>query len=106
MDPFDVSIDGGVFRISERRQPGGALSYDVAWIDGPADGTYGFTVGRFVGRSAPASVTGAAASPHEPTLEMTREELLTEVRAFVRHVDEPEGIGEDVSDRTPRPGTA
>ncbi|WP_411700643.1 hypothetical protein [Conyzicola sp.] len=43
MRDLDLSIDGELFRVSGRRQPGGAISYDFAWRNGPSQGTYGFT---------------------------------------------------------------
>ena len=43
MDPVEITIDHELFRVSERREPGARLSYDFAWLNGPADGTYGFT---------------------------------------------------------------
>ncbi|MFJ6001845.1 hypothetical protein [Arthrobacter sp. NPDC092385] len=93
MNPFDVTVEHEVFRISERRQPNGALSYDFLWINGPADGTYGFTVGR----SRPCTkriIPDDAAN-------MTQEELVAEVRGFVEHVYEPGGIGETWPEHVP-----
>lgn len=75
MDPFEVVIEGELFRISERVQPGGAMSYDFAWVNGPAEGTYGFTVSGSAGRSAKA-------------------ELVTQARQFVEGFYAPGGIGE------------
>jgi hypothetical protein len=43
MGDLELSIDGELFVVTKRRQPGGALSYDFAWRNGPADGSYGFT---------------------------------------------------------------
>lgn len=48
MEPFEVSVDDELFRISEEVQPGGVRSYDFSWLNGPVGGTYGFTVGQFV----------------------------------------------------------
>ena len=50
MDAFEVFVQGVLFRISERTQPDGATSYDFAWLNGPAEGGYGFTVGRSLSR--------------------------------------------------------
>ena len=50
MDAFEVFVQGELFRISERTQPDGATSYDFAWLNGPAEGGYGFTVGRSLSR--------------------------------------------------------
>ncbi|MHA7188880.1 hypothetical protein ACX80N_01130 [Arthrobacter sp. MDT2-16] len=71
MDPFDVMVEHEVFRVSERRQPGGALSYDLLWINGPASGTYGFIVGR--------TTLGTAGITSDDAARMTREELVAEV---------------------------
>jgi hypothetical protein len=87
MNPFDVTVEHEVFRISERRQPNGALSYDFLWINGPADGTYGFTVRR--------STLGTGGIISNDAARMTREELVVEVKGFVEHVYEPRGIGEN-----------
>lgn len=46
MDHFEVVVQGELFRISEQTQPDGAMSYDFVWLNGPAEGTYGFTMGR------------------------------------------------------------
>ena len=85
MDPFDVTVEHEVFRVSERRQPGGALSYDFLWINGPVDGTYGFSVRRVT--------SGTGGITPDDAARMTREELVAEVRGFVEHVYEPGGIG-------------
>lgn len=78
MGPFEFAVDGEVFRVSERFQPDGQMSYDFAWLNGPADGTYGFTVG-----CAP---LGAR---------MTRDELVEAGRGFATSFYEPGGIGEE-----------
>ena len=74
MDHFEVVVQGELFRISERTQPGGTMSYDFAWLNGPADGTYGFTVGRSSGRAA-------------------AKELVEQARQFVEAFYGPGGIG-------------
>lgn len=93
MEPFEVTVDDELFRISERIQPGGALSYDFTWLNGPIDSTYGFTVGRFVA----ASSDGASV----PTFRVTLGDLIKEVRIFVERFFEPGGIGEDFPDHVP-----
>lgn len=93
MDPFDVTAEHEVFRVSERRQPGGALSYDLLWVNGPASGTYGFTVGR--------STLGTGEITPDDAARMTREELVAEIRGFVEHVYESGGIGETWPDHVP-----
>ncbi|GAB3605931.1 hypothetical protein GCM10027413_13400 [Conyzicola nivalis] len=74
MRDLDLSVDGELFRVRERRQPGGAISYDFAWRNGPAQGGYGFT----------ASFGGDA----------TDDRLAVEARAFVTAFYGPGGIGE------------
>ncbi len=87
MEPFEVIVNDELFRISERHQPSGALSYDFSWLNGPADGTYGFTVSPLVASSAGETLTS--------TPSMTRDELVNEVRNFVKGFYEPGGIGTD-----------
>ncbi|THJ65785.1 hypothetical protein E8P82_10875 [Arthrobacter echini] len=90
MDPFDVAIDHELFRISERRQPGGALSCDFTWLNGPMEGTYGFTVGR--------SAVGTGGITPDSVGRMTRDELIAEVRGFVAGIYEPDGSSDDWPD--------
>lgn len=87
MEPFEVVVDGELFRISERRQPGGALSYDFAWINGPMDGTYVFTVGRVA--------VGSGGITSDAEANLAEDELRAEVRGFVDAVYEPGGIAEE-----------
>lgn len=75
MERWEVVVEGELFRISERTSPGGAMTYDFAWLNGPAEGTYGFSLGRPSGRS-------------------TEEELVAAARGFVKAFYEPGGIGE------------
>lgn len=49
MDDSVLSIDGEAFRVSERRQPTGMVSFDFAWLNGPDSGTYGVMVGLSAG---------------------------------------------------------
>lgn len=87
MKPFEVVVDDELIRISERRQPGGAPSYDFEWVNGPAEGTYAFTVGR--------STVGSGGMTSDAAAQMTQDELLDEVRGFVKSVYEPGGIAEE-----------
>lgn len=75
MEHCEVVVQGELFRISERPSQGGAMSYDFAWLNGPANGTYGFTLGRSSGRS-------------------TEEELVAAACEFVEAFYGPGGIGE------------
>lgn len=89
MDDFEVSIDHELFRISERYQPSGSLSYDFAWLNGPAEGTYGFTVAK----------TG---DPSNERSRMSAEEIIEEARLFVEAFYGAGGIGaEDFPDHVP-----
>ncbi len=90
---FEVTVDHELFRISERRQPGGALSYDFAWLNGPADGTDGFTVRRVA--------LGTGGMTSDDAAQLTRDDLVAEVRGFVEDVYEPGGIGETWPDHVP-----
>lgn len=75
MSPFEMIVQGEQFRVSERTQPDGATSYDFAWLNGPADGTYGFTV--------------ALSSD-----QIAATELVAQARQFVDAFYGPGGIGE------------
>ncbi|PCC27034.1 hypothetical protein CIK75_00030 [Glutamicibacter sp. BW78] len=89
MDNLEVSIDHEMFRISERYQPSGSLSYDFAWLNGPGKGTYGFTIGRTGTRSIDVS-------------RMSSGELVEEARLFVEAFYGVGGIGaEDFPDHVP-----
>lgn len=85
MRSVEFSVDGERFRVSERRGPRGSLSYDFAWINGPAQGGYGFTVGRSVADEASAAVVSSA--------RMTEEQLVGEARMFVAAFYADGGIG-------------
>ncbi|WP_247826834.1 hypothetical protein [Arthrobacter antioxidans] len=85
MKPFEVTVECELFRISERRQPGGALSYDIAWLDGPTERAYVFTVGKFT--------VGSEGHTSDAEARMTEEELLDEVRGFVLSWRAGEGGG-------------
>ncbi|MGJ9426365.1 hypothetical protein ACHABX_11055 [Nesterenkonia halotolerans] len=78
MGSFELLLNDERFRVSERVQPDGHMSYDFHWLNGPAEGTYGFTVG-----CAP---LGAL---------MTRRELEAAARNFVESFYEPGGIGDE-----------
>ena len=83
MDHFDVVVKGELFRTTERARAGGATSYDFAWPNTPAEGTYGFTVGRSSGRT-------------------TRRNSSPKARQFVEAFYGPGGIGEtDFPNHTP-----
>lgn len=89
MEDLEFTIDDELFRVSERRQPSGMMSYDFAWLNGPDSGNYGFTVGL--------SVAGSG-----PSAPMTPEQLMDAARGFVKSFYEPGGIGEeDFPNHTP-----
>lgn len=75
MNPFEVAVQGELFRVSERTPPHGGMSYDFDWFNGPANGTYGFSV--------------AASSGQIPA-----DELTAWARGFVDSLYAPGGIGE------------
>ncbi len=94
MKDLELSVGAEMFRISERVATGGQVSYDFAWLNGPADGSYGFTVSKISVGSGP---TGPGAGSR-----MTQEELLSEAQAFIAGFYEPGGIGEeDFPDHAP-----
>lgn len=82
MERIELVIDHERFRVSERWQPDGRMSYDFSWLNGPADGTYGFTIGRLT--TEPGTVA-----------RMTREQLVEAAREFVESFYAPGGIGEE-----------
>ncbi|GAA1678529.1 hypothetical protein GCM10010977_18350 [Citricoccus zhacaiensis] len=89
MDDLEFSIDDELFRVSQRRQPTGMMSYDFAWLNGPDNGKYGFTVGFSVAWS-------------DPRAQRAPEQLMDEARGFIEGFYEPGGIGEeDFPDHTP-----
>lgn len=73
-----IAVDLGIwgsgerFEVHESRRTDGSYQYEFAWLNGPADGTYGFAIG------------GGA---------LGLEELERETRGFVSSFFEPEGIG-------------
>ena len=79
MDALEISVELELFRVTERRQPDGRLSYDFDWLNGPAGGTYGFT----------ASIAGISADA-----ETAAGQLADEARRFVSAFYAPGGIGE------------
>ncbi|MGP5049741.1 hypothetical protein [Glutamicibacter ardleyensis] len=87
MDDFEVSVDHELFRISERYQPDGRLSYDFSWLNGPADGTYGFTIARSVGEAAPNDPDSAS--------RISEEALVEEARVFIDSFYAAGSIGEE-----------
>lgn len=86
MEDLELSVDNELFRISERRQPNEMMSYDFAWLNGPNDGTYGFTVGIVA--------AGSDATGSDAVARMSRERLVDEAWGFVKAFYQPGGIGE------------
>lgn len=98
MDPFEVVVQGERFRISERVQPDGGMSYDFAWLNGPAGGTYGLTIGRSLGWNEEAELD----ADELPAGRIATEELVAEAHGFVEAFYGPGGIAEtDFPDHTP-----
>lgn len=97
MDPFEVTVQGELFRISERTAPDGTLSYDFSWLNGPAGGTYGFTIGLSLGWTA-----GEEPNADARRAGRTAAELVADAHGFVTSFYGPGGIGEtDFPDHTP-----
>lgn len=90
MDHFVVVVRDERFRISERTQPDGAMSYDFAWLNGPTEGTYGFTVGRSFGWTAAEEMIAEA----HPAGRASAEELVAQAHQFLEAFYGPGGIGE------------
>lgn len=87
MDDFEFSVYGEHFCVRDGARLQGTGSYNFAWLNGPADGTYGFTVG----------VTAAGAiSPSDDTQpRMSHDQLIAEARNFIEGFYAPSGIGEE-----------
>jgi hypothetical protein len=84
MDDIEISIDCELFCISERRDPDGLTSYDFTWLNGPNNGTYGFTIGLSgIGRDFTSSHVGSQMAP---------ELLENEARRFLQRFYEANGI--------------
>lgn len=87
-------VDHELFRISERYQPDGRVGYDFAWLNGPADGTYGFTIARIK--------AGVPATDSNSASRMSREQLVEQVRDYLDSFYGVGGIGEeDFPDHVP-----
>lgn len=87
MDSFEVFVDGELFRISERRDSNATISYDFSWLNGPANGTYGFSVGLVANHSVDAETHNAS--------ELPRERLIAQVQGFLHSFYEDGGIGQE-----------
>ncbi len=75
MKDFELSVDSEQFRVSERLQPNGVMSYDFTWLNGPNDGNCGFTVAVFA--------AGSAATRSDVVVRMSLDRLTDEARGFV-----------------------
>jgi hypothetical protein len=74
-----IEVEGERFEVRTRTRRG-HRAYDFTWLNGPADSSYGFTLGM--------TSTGPA-SPGE----LSRTEIEDEARLFVRAFFSPDGIG-------------
>ena len=83
MGSFEFNVGYERFQVSDRRGLGGRISYDFTWLNGPAEGTYGFTVGL---SSAPSPTDKAQMSEHQ---------LLEVARKFIDTFYDVGGIGEE-----------
>ena len=104
METFEISINGELFRVSERIQSSGRPAYDFAWLNGPVDGTYGFTTWfHFAMRGQDATYT--AAEPPSLSDADLRTRLNNSVREFVEDFYAPGDIGEaDFPEHRPASG--
>lgn len=94
MDSFEVSVDGELFRISERRESSTAITYEFTWLNGPANGTYGFAIGAVAVHSEEPEPCRAS--------ELSREHLIAQVQGFVDSFYDDGGIGQqDFPDHVP-----
>lgn len=89
MDSFEVSVDGELFRISERCDPGETLTYDFSWLNGPANGTYGFSLGAALSANDPAETESSSA------FTFSKKQLIAEVQGFVTSFYSEGGIGQE-----------
>lgn len=93
--PIEISVDGELFRISQRRGAEGSVGYDFSWLNGPAGGTYGFSVGGVI-------VGDASADEAIEASTFSRDQLIAQVQGFLRSFYEEGGIGQtDVPDHRP-----
>ncbi|CAO1649606.1 hypothetical protein NYA9BBAC_00432 [Salinibacterium sp. NYA9b] len=100
MDDFEFSVHGELFRVNEETHPDRVGTYQFGWLNGPAEGTYGFSIGRFAG--------GAASPGDDIHPRMSQTQLIAEARSFVESFYAPGGIGEEdfpehVAERRPEP---
>lgn len=95
MDAFEAVVDGELFRISARREPEeSSISYDFDWLNGPANGTYGFSLGMSVNHSPATDIRDAS--------ELSRAQLIAQVQGFLDSFYDDGGIGqEDFPDHVP-----
>lgn len=99
MDAFEISVAGELFRVNERTQPNGQMSYDFGWLNGPADGTYGFTLAFVVARHGEYD---AGERPPSHVVPDVRLQLTEAAREFIEGFYAPGGIGEeDFPDHVP-----
>jgi hypothetical protein len=82
MGSFELNVGYERFQVSDRRGLGGRISYDFSWLNGPAEGTYGFTVGL----SAAPSVIDTA--------QMSEQQLVEVARNFIETFYGVDGISE------------
>jgi hypothetical protein len=83
MGSFEFTVDYERFQVTSRRCFGGRISYDFSWLNGPSEGTYGFTVGL-----------SAAPSPIDKA-QMSEQQLIEIARNFIETFYGVGGIGEE-----------
>ena len=83
MGSFEFNVGYERFQVSDRRGHGGRISYDFSWLNGPAEGTYGFIVGM------------SAAPRLIDTAHMSEQRLVEVARNFIETFYGVGGIGEE-----------
>ena len=93
---MEFSVRGELMHVSEQIGPGGQTSYRFSWLNGPAHGSYGFTISLGAGQDP---VPAGGMPP------ITREQLASEAHGFITAFYAPGGIGEqDFPDHVPPQG--
>lgn len=90
---MELSIKGEIFHISEQLGPAGQTEYHFDWLNGPAEGSFGFSVSRFAAGSESAS---AQAMPP-----MTHQQLIAEAEGFIAAFYASGGIADSIYARRP-----
>lgn len=87
MEDFELLVEGERFRVSERLSDDGAPGYDFIWLNGPGEGSYGFSLG--LARLGVNAVDGAVSNGLSPA------QLREQARDFVESFYQPGGIRDE-----------